>query len=312
MYRPAISFSAVLISLCLAGGINKVFCQAVMQSITSKVGLIIQSDSDTCISVLKSDGKQLVLRQVAKPEERPYIHPIYSPDGQTVITEFRPGHHIHQTGLFWGLKRVNGRDYFMNGRGDYWKRKSLQVIKGSGKQVSWQTVYNLLDSTGHAIMEEEQNWTIEQIDNRYILDFKWTGKASVNVHIGKFYVGGLFVRMPWRKGTPAEAINASGLVDKQAEGQRSEWFDVGIQFKDPSNRIHFAILDHSSNKAFPTPWRIDGEFGFGPSRQIMEDWEIAGGQTETIRYRAIIYAGELDKDLIQKESLKYQTSFKPR
>lgn len=268
--------------------------------------LRIRSDLDTSISVFTSNGKQLVLRQVAKSNERPYIHPIYSSDGQTVVTEFRPSHHIHQTGLYWGLKRVNGRDYFMNGRGDYWKRVSMQVVRNTGKQVKWQTVYSLLDSSGHVIMEEEQHWAAQKMGDKLILDFSWKGTAKVDVHIGKFYVGGLFARMPWRKNRESIATNANGLTNAQAEGQRAQWFDVGIQLREREDQVRITILDHPTNKAFPTPWRIDGEFGFGPSRQIMEDWEIQQGNTETIRYRVIVSEGGLDKTWVQQQAAQYQ------
>ena len=39
---------------------------------------------------------------------RPYIHPIVSPDGKGILTEYSPGHHKHQTGLYWGFTRING------------------------------------------------------------------------------------------------------------------------------------------------------------------------------------------------------------
>ena len=41
-------------------------------------------------------------------DHRPYLHPIISPDGKGVLTEYSPGHHKHQTGLYWGFTRING------------------------------------------------------------------------------------------------------------------------------------------------------------------------------------------------------------
>jgi len=97
--------------------------------------------------------------------------------------------------------------------------------------------------------------------------------------------------MPWTKGIAGEVTNASGQKDKQAEAQRSEWVDVGMQIKDRSDWAHFTVFDHPGNKAFPTPWRVDGELGIGPSRQITGDWKILKGKTEIIRYRLLIYCG---------------------
>src|SRR5688500_20260194 len=41
-----------------------------------------------------------------------------------LLTEYSPAHHKHQTGLYWGFTRLNGRDFFHNPQGDYWRRVS--------------------------------------------------------------------------------------------------------------------------------------------------------------------------------------------
>ncbi len=89
-----------------------------------------------------------ILTQNARPDARPYLHPIAAPDGKGVLTEFSPEHHKHQTGLYWGFTRVNGRDYFHNPQGEYWRRVSATVTAASGDEVRWQTVYDLLDEAG--------------------------------------------------------------------------------------------------------------------------------------------------------------------
>lgn len=269
----------------------------------------IVTESDTSFSIYKGKAKQLVLTQVAKAHERPYIHPIMTPDGQSPVTEFRPGHHLHQTGVFWGLKRVNGRDYFMKWKGDYWKRVSTKITAHQGKQVGWQTVYNSLDSTGNTVLVEMQNWTLQEVDGKFILDFEWQGKALTDVTMGKFYVGGLFIRMPWAKGTAGAIINAAGQTDMQAEAQRSPWLDVGVQLKGRPDWAHFTVFDNPQNKAFPTPWRVDSQYGVGPSRQIVEDWTVPKGETETIRYRIQIYTGQFDEQQTRATSTDYQASY---
>ena len=69
---------------------------------------------------------------------------------QGVLTEDSPAHHKHQTGLYWGFTRVNGRDYFHNPHGDYWRRVSATSRRATqaGEEVRWQTVYDLLDAGG--------------------------------------------------------------------------------------------------------------------------------------------------------------------
>jgi hypothetical protein len=259
-----------------------------------KVVLHIQTDPSGSFAVFRGKGREPLLTQVAKADERPYIHPIVAPDGKGVLTEYRPKHHLHQTGLYWGLKRVNGRDYFMKWQGDYWRRVSAKVVEKKGPQVKWQTVYDLLDSTGTAVLTETQNWTMQEQEGKYLLDLEWQGHAQRDVTLGKFYVGGLFLRMPWTKGIAGEVVNAQGQRNKEAEAQRAPWIDVGMQIQGREDWGHVAILDHPDNKAFPISWRVDGELGIGPSRQIMGDWKIAKGETEVIRYRLLVYTGDLN------------------
>src|SRR5688500_1136719 len=91
--------------------------QAPAQPAPAASGLRIAHDEPAgTLSVYRPASAEPVLVQNAKPGVRPYLHPIASPDGQGVLTEYRPAHHPHQTGLYWGFTRVNGRDYFHNGQ----------------------------------------------------------------------------------------------------------------------------------------------------------------------------------------------------
>jgi hypothetical protein len=258
---------------------------------TSTLQIIQDKDAES-ISIFRKADQSPLLTQVAKRDERPYIHPIISPDGKGILTEYRPDHHVHQTGIYWGLKMVNGRDYFMQWKNDYWRGVSASVIKSEGEKVAWQTVYDLLDENGNTVMVETQNWSIEEVDGKYILDLEWKGEAKTDVTMGKFYVGGLFIRMPWVKETVGEIVNSRGLRDMKMEGQRAVWSDIGIKVDGRDDFAHIAIFDHPTNKSFPTPWRVDSQMGIGPSRQILGDWKIAKGNTETIRYRLMIYTGD--------------------
>src|SRR5690606_14292709 len=86
----------------------------------TQLRIVIDADEET-ISVFREDGTEALLTQHARADFRPYIHPIVAPDGKGVLTEYSPGHHKHQTGLYWGFTRVNGRDYFHNPSEGYWR-----------------------------------------------------------------------------------------------------------------------------------------------------------------------------------------------
>lgn len=289
------SFIIVMILIIAHAGSNLMRGEQTHASILT----LHHDPNDGTISVFRNDS-ELVLTQIAKPDIRPYIHPIIAPDGKGVLTEFSPAHHKHQTGLYWGLKKVNGRDYFMNWKGDYWRRVSTTVIEPKGSTVTWRTVYNLLDDKGDVILTETQHWSMQQRDEKFFLDLEWRGEAQTDITLEKFYVGGLFLRMPWREGIAGEVVNADGKRNGEAEGQRARWNDIGIQIDGRVDKAHIAMLDHPANADFPVAWRVDNELGIGPSRQILGDWKIQKGKTEVFRYRLIVYTGAFNSDTINR------------
>ena len=197
---------------------------------------------------------QPLVTQVARADFRPYLHPLMAPDGQGVMTESQPPHHPHQTGIFWGLTRLNGRDYFHHPEGDHWKRVSVAVLKARsllpGDSVQWQAIYDLLDENAEPILRHAEIWTMRDQGGRYSLDLQWSGQALRDVTVGQYDYGGLFVRMPWRPGMTGEVVNSARKRDSKAEGQRAVWLDVGLQLEGRQDLAHFAILDHPLNAGF--------------------------------------------------------------
>ncbi len=253
------------------------------------------SESGNEIQVVRGGESKPLVTQVAKADFRPYLHPMVAPDGNGQLTEFSPAHHKHQTGLYWGFTRVNGRDYFHHPEASYWKRVSATVITAEATDgVQWQTVYDLLDEDGNALLRETQDWTMRDFGDSYSLDLKWTGEAKVDVTISKYDYGGLFLRMPWKPGVAGRVVNSARQEGMRAEGQRAVWCDVGIQLQGRDDSAHIAIFDHPQNKGFPQPWRVDGQLGIGPVRARMGDWKIEKGKNEIIRHQVVAFTGELD------------------
>lgn len=261
--------------------------------------LRLELDADAgVLRVLRASGGPALVTQHARPDHRPYLHPIVAPDGRGELTEYSPGHHRHQTGLYWGYTRVNGRDYFHNPGGDFWRRQSLTVLDEAGPMVRWQTVYALLDETSEEVLTETQRWTMRVSGGRFVLDLEWRGVAHRDVTIGKYDYGGLFLRMPWREGIRGEVVNAARQRNGRAEGQRAMWIDVGMQVAGRDDLAHVAIFDHPDNGGYPQHWRVDGQLGVGAARSRLDDWTIAAGETEVIRHRLIAYTGVLDDEAL--------------
>jgi len=282
---------------------------------------ILEEKATETLSIFRTGGKEPVLTQNAKTGMRPYLHPIMSPDGNGSLTEFSPGHHPHQTGLYWGFTRVNGtgapadtlkkwfynrdkpqrikdmvgRDFFHFNVDSHWKKVSANIVEGEGEVVKWQTVYQMLDVEGNPILEETMNWSMTEQKGKFLINLEWEGKAIEDITINKFSYGGMFLRMPFRRGIDeGEVVNAARQKNRQAEGQKAMWVDVGMEIEGRDDWGHIAIFDHPQNGGYPTPWRVDGRLGIGPSRAIAGDWHIKKGETELIKHQIVAYTGKLN------------------
>ncbi len=261
---------------------------------------VVHNDSAATLSVFQGQDAAPILVQHAAEAHRPFLHPIMSPDRQSEVTQYSPGHHPHQTGLYWGLTRLNGRDYFHNPGSNYWRRRDVTVVEDQGPTVRWEVSYDLLDSTGAAVLTETQEWAMKAKPDTFVLDLVWRGRAHTDVTVGRYDYGGLFLRMPWHPGIAGSAVNAARQRDRMAEGKRAMWIDVGMQLQGRSDFAHVAIFDHPANGGFPQPWRVDGQLGVGPVRARLGDWHIPSGADEVIRHRVLVYSGALDDMQLRK------------
>ncbi|MEM7602602.1 MAG: DUF6807 family protein, partial [Verrucomicrobiota bacterium] len=253
------------------------------------------------ISVYREGEDEPIVTQHARAHFRPYIHPIVAPDGRGILTEFSPDHHKHQTGLYWGFTGLNGRDYFHNPGEGFWKRNHLKIIKQQGDTVAWQTSYDLLDPEGVSVLTEIQSWELHAMDGEYLMDLSWEGIAHLPVVVERGRYGGMFLRMAWRKGMNAMATNSSGASNRDAEGKKAVWLNLRMQVEGREDQAHITIFDHPKNKGFPQAWRVDRQFGVGPSRARSGQWKIAKGDKEVIRHRLVVHTGKFDANRINEK-----------
>ncbi|MEJ6644609.1 MAG: PmoA family protein [Akkermansiaceae bacterium] len=271
-----------------------------------------QDDATNTISVYRKNDTQPILTQNARPDFRPYLHPIVAPDGNGVLTADSPDYQKHQTGIFWGLQQVNGRDYFQNPGGGFWRKVSSAPLVAKGDAVKWTTVYHLLDAEDKPIMAETQVWTMRDNGDRYLLDVEWKGEGLVDLTMKQTAYGGLFLRMPWRDGMEGGAITSNGGRNTDASAKSALWVDLGLKIDGREDQAHIAIFEHPQNSGYPQSWRVDAQMGIGPCRAITGDWIIAKGKTETVRHQIVIYTGGFSESALNESWQKYSGRKIPR
>jgi hypothetical protein len=234
---------------------------------------------------------------VMETNSRPYLHPLRDASGRTVLTEDRPSDHPWQHGIFTGFHRVNGFNYWKEDEG---KQRFVRLIdlKESPGRVSWRALVELVAPNGSVVLEEEDAITIHAPESAdaYVIDFDLLLRAKEqDVSFGKFFVGGLAVRMPWDNANPRQThLNSNGLRDRACEQQRAAWCNVERPFGDAMFGI--AVFDHPTNPNHPSGWRADEQGLINPNVSALGDWTLAAKQTQRFRYRLLVYRGPATRE----------------
>jgi len=249
---------------------------------------------------------------VMKTNSRPYLHPVRDASGQAVLTEDRPADHPWQHGIFTGFHRVNGFNYWKEDEGRQ-RFVRLSDLKQEPDRVSWRALVELVAPDGNVVLEEENTITIHAPESRdaYVIDFDLLLRARErDVRFGKFFVGGLAVRMPWDKANPRQThLNSNGLRDRQCEQQRAAWCNVERPF---DNQIFgIAVFDHPGNPNHPSGWRADEQGLINPNVSALADWTLTANQSQRFRYQLLVYRGAATREQLAKRFENFGGSSRP-
>lgn len=243
------------------------------------------------LRVERESGSPLLTHRIAAGR-RPAIHPIIAPDGVGVLTEDAPSHHPWQHGLYTGFNLVNGIGYWKESDQDGTFHPALSaepVVSDNTVHWSLETAWRAPDLTH--LISERQDWTLVDHGATFDLEIGWELQAEVDIEIGQYMAGGLFLRMPYTKERGGIATNSEGRSNGDAEKQRARWVAVSMPIAGRVDWAGMAIMDHPTNPAHPVTWRVDNELGISPSRCIAESWTIPAGETDRYRFRIHVFCG---------------------
>ncbi len=287
---------AILAGVAVTGRVSLELLNATQ---TATHGLTVRHEPATnTISVVRSGARTPILIEHAGAQTRPYIHPLVAPDGTSVTGT---------AGLFWAFTNLNGRDYFHNSGSGYWRRVSVDITQGTGEEVRWQTVYDLLDQSGGRVLTETARWSLREVNGAFALSLEWRGQAQMDVTIGLSRAesrdggampsaagtAGLFLSLPARGSVTGDIVNAARQRNDRATDQRAMWIDAAFPSA-KSEPAHVAIFDYPDNPGYPQTWRIERQSGIAAARARTGAWTIKKGDIETVRYQVRAYSGVLD------------------
>ena len=248
------------------------------------------------VRVERGDGTHILTHRVRRGQ-RPSIHPIIAPDGLGVMTEDSPGHHPWQHGLYTGFNRVNNIGFWREEPqdGSFDPCLDAEPLVDAAGVARWSLTNLWSHPDGTRMITEGQRWSLNDAGSSYDIEIDWKLRAEIDIEIGEFMAGGLFLRMPYAPETGGLAVNSDGLRNGAAEKQRARWTAVSMPLAGRADWAGMAIMDHPSNPAHPTTWRVDNELGISPSRVIAGSWTIPAGSVDRYRFLVHVFCGPIDE-----------------
>ena len=246
-----------------------------------------------------------------------YIHPLHSPAGK-VLTRIQPPDHYHHYGIWnpWTLTFFEGRQVdFWNlaeGQGTVRYKGTLSTSSGdlfTGFKVLHEHVDFSADDGEKVAMNEVWDvraWQMEINDRPvWMLDFVFTLSCATDslVNLAQYrYGGGIGFRATetWTNKN-STVLTSEGKTRADADASNAKWCMLsGETGADHTSGLIF--MSHTGNRAHPEPMRVwpedavDGRgdlfFEFCPIRH--EGWIIHPGKEYVLKYRVLVYDGEID------------------
>ena len=241
-------------------------------------------------------------------EKYPFFFPVNSPVSGASVTSMRNGIYPHHSSLFFGCDRVNGGNYWQEGleRGRIISVGARVLETGGDRAViEDECIWKRPDAD--APIKDKRLITISSpAENIFQLDFDIEMEMLMDVSIPVTNHSLFSVRMDEDLSVKQGGVmvNSEGQSGEKATfGQRAAWMDFYGQ-RTATGYEGIAIMQHPSNKWFPSPW-FTRDYGFmSPTPMYWpengETTALKKGEKVNLRYRVIVHGGTVEEAGIGK------------
>lgn len=240
----------------------------------------------------------------AHPTQKyPYFFPLAGPLSGLSLTTETSEPYPHHRSLLFACDKVNG--------GNYWQQDlpAGQIIS-SGPRLGecTETSAEILDQCTWkkpdepVVMRDERKFTVSVPSPRLRLidaEIRWIAVEDVTIprtNHSLFALRAAGDLTPAGGGTLVNSEGDSG--EKATFGKPAAWctyfgkrLDQGV----PGDVVEgIALLDHPQNPWAPCPW-FTRDYGFispTPFNFLDKPWQLPSGESVTLRYRVVLYAGD--------------------
>jgi len=248
----------------------------------------------------------------SEDEKYPYFFPVNGPSGESV-TSMRNGTYPHHSSLFFGCDFLNGGNYWQEGL-DRGQIVSLRedILENDGPRVVIENECIWKRPGAVSPIRDIRKITISApSEGMYQIDFEISMQMLTDVSIQRTNHSLFSGRMD-----PSLSVNSGGTMinaegeqgEKETFGKASAWMDCYGKRGDKIEGM--AILQHPSNKWYPSPW-FTRDYGFFSPTPMY--WPANGESTFlkkdeviTLKYRVLVHSGSSETAKIAEAFKKYQ------
>ncbi len=250
---------------------------------------------------------------IFSPDEKyPFFYPVNGPSG-ACVTSMRNGTYPHHSSLFFGCDRVNGGNYWQEGleRGQIVSLRE-DILENDGPRVVIENECIWKRPGAMSPVKDVRRITITAPSKEmFRIDIEITMEMLLDVTIEKTNHSLFSGRMD-----PALAVvNGGTMINAEGEqgekgtfGKASAWIDCYGKRGDQIEGM--AILQHPSNRWYPSPWFTRDYGFFSPTPMYWPADEKNGttlkkGEEIKLKYCVLIHSGTNETAKIADEFKKY-------
>jgi hypothetical protein len=225
--------------------------------------------------------------------EKPFLYPIYAPDGETITRGFPwnpqphdPKDHPHHIGLWLNYENVNGLDFWNNSYAIAPEKKHLygwirtQKILEMKSGTAGKLVYlaNWTDQQKNVLMQEKTTYLFHVIDHQSVIDRTTELTAVQDIRFPDVKDGMLGLRVAHELELPVlktkeykddkgnitkvpavkDATVTGNYITSAGKTGNEAWGTRGnwcmLYGKKGGDAISILIVDHPKNPGYPTYW----------------------------------------------------------
>lgn len=241
------------------------------------------------------EGRPLIEYRYSRARPKPYVHPLYLPDGRPV-TRDGPDDHIHHRGLMVAWSAVNGYDFWgEENPAPHGRIVHQRLVRAAGGVIE---ALNHWVAEGEVLLIERRILTVPPPRAEGVwLEWESEFEAArmVSLGPGTHVYNGLGIR-PVETLDGGRVLNSRGATAiAEANGQTAEWCAYYAREGAPGGAAGVAIFDHPSNPRHPTPFFVMNEaFGYLSAAPTFnkEPFRLAPGEKIRFRWGCLAYLGE--------------------